>query len=123
MGKPVTTPQGRQDEGRDQMIEFLRSRIGKEVWLGICAPDEPRVHGHRMWFVVALQPKGDRFYVVLRVDSWKPVVTVNTDLIVRGGPDPPPPDDCHFLDEWDEGLSKPPSVQDVIGMARSAADA
>ena len=84
----TTAPRGRQDEGREQMIEFLRSRIGQEAWLGICWPTDREVHGHRVWQIVALQSMREGVYVVLRLDVHCPTIQVNTDLIIRGAPDP-----------------------------------
>lgn len=124
----TTDPHGRQDECREQKVEFLRSRIGKGAWLGICEPTKPMVHGHRMWLVVAVSGP-DRPRVTIRnnyaMGDYRTSVdyTVGIELVVRGGIEPPPPDECHFLDEWDQGLSEPPSAQDVIGMATKAQDA
>lgn len=106
-------------EGREA---WLRSCVGTTIWLGICWPDNPRIHGHRHWLVHRLAPSPGHGMTVFLEDveviggktcrGSGSMSRVPLTAIMRGFMDEPPEEKQDFMRQWDQGLSPPPDVPD-----------
>lgn len=117
----MSGPVGQQDRDREHLLWWLQAVTGREVWLGIHAPKEPWLHGHGYWVVCGLckAEHNGAFYVHLRRAPDKgPGYNVWTDHIVHGA-EYEPIDDS-WSRRWDEGLSAPPTLEEIIAEAERA---
>lgn len=118
------------DERRnsEHRIEWLRSRLGQVVWLGIKSKREPKVHGHGNWLIVAITHSanyaGRHILHIRKARKYgEPEPTIyrcyveavdskDQDSVVHGEDHEPP------LEKrpkgWAGGLEDPPSVPDHL---------
>lgn len=105
----------------DSQVQWLQSRIGHRVWLGISCPNDPSLHGQRWWNVCNVVQIQSGVWNVLLQDpaQRRPARWVAIPSIFYGG-DGEPPMDAWFRSQWDQGLSDPPSFEELIVEATKA---